>query len=374
MVFRDQTLAGVAESARIKYKVGPTIAWYQDFLRYYFLTVEDSIEGSLTRRFSVLVLLLCMFGLLAVLLRRGKIPGAANGPVWRLIGSTAIGLLLLTFTPTKWAVQFGAFAGLAGALGGVTAFAFSRVGLHSRRNLALYVTALLFVLAWATSGINGWFYIGNYGVPWFDRQPVILHQPVTTIFLVLAIVTGLLAGWLHFRMDYTGHTEVENTRRNRVLASTPLLVVASIMVVLEVGSMAKGFVQRYPVYTTGKANLSAIASGLSDTSCAMADDVLVEADTNAGTLAAGARPDLRPVRSAGRRRIPSGSPPTASAMPLRRRIRSSRTRAPSTPTAHPTSPTSASHSPRAPAVATAPSASTGRGCSCRSGWTRPAPR
>ena len=179
----------------------------------------------------------------------------------------------------------GFLAVAAGALGAVTAFAFSRVGLHSRRNLALYVTALLFVLAWATSGINGWFYVGNYGVPWFDRQPVIAGRPVTTIFLVLAIVSGLLAGWLHFRMDYTGHTEVENTGRNRVLASTPLLVVASIMVVLEVGSMAKGFVQRYPVYTTGKANLSAGAeSGLSRTSCAMADDVLVEADTNAGTL------------------------------------------------------------------------------------------
>jgi arabinosyltransferase A len=39
VVFRSQTLATVAESARIKYKVGPTIAWYQDFLRYYFLTV-----------------------------------------------------------------------------------------------------------------------------------------------------------------------------------------------------------------------------------------------------------------------------------------------------------------------------------------------
>ena len=62
-------------------------------------------------------------------------PGLVNGPVWRLIGSTAVGLLLLTFTPTKWAVQFGAFAGLAGALGGVAAFAFARVGLHSRRNL-----------------------------------------------------------------------------------------------------------------------------------------------------------------------------------------------------------------------------------------------
>ncbi|CAN3131416.1 putative arabinosyltransferase A [Mycobacterium sp. smrl_JER01] len=284
VVFRDQTLATVAESVRIKYVVGPTIPWYQEFLRYYFLTVEESVDGSLTRRFSVLILLLCLFGLLAVLLRRGSLPGAVNGPVWRLAGTTAIGLLLLTFTPTKWAVQFGVFAGLAGALGAVTAFAFARVGLHSRRNLALYVTALLFVLAWATSGINGWFYTGNYGVPWFDKQPVIVGYPVTTIFLVLAIVGGLLAGWLHFRMDYAGHTEVANTGRNRALASTPLLVVAVIMVVLQLGSMVKATVGRYPVYTTGAANIAALRSGLDGTSCAMADDVLVEADTNAGML------------------------------------------------------------------------------------------
>jgi arabinosyltransferase A len=284
VVFRDQTLATVAESARIKYKVGPTIPWYQDFLRYYFLTVEDSADSSLTRRFAVLVLLLCLFGMLAVQLRRGGIPGMAKGPAWRLIGATAVGLLLLTFTPTKWAVQFGAFAGLAGALGGMTAFAFARVGLHSRRNLAFYVTGLLFVLALATSGINGWFYVGNYGVPWFDKQPVIVGVPVTGIFLALAIATGLLAGWLHFRMDYAGHTEVANTRRNRVLASTPLLVVAVIMVVLEIGSMAKGAAQRYPVYTTAKANVNALTSGLSKSSCAMADDVLVEPDANAGLL------------------------------------------------------------------------------------------
>ncbi|MCK0176259.1 arabinosyltransferase domain-containing protein [Mycolicibacterium sp. F2034L] len=284
VVFRDQTLASVAEAVRIKYVVGPTIPWYQEFLRYYWLTVEESVDGSLARRFSVLILLLCLFGLIAVLLRRGSLPGAVNGPVWRLLGTTGFGLLLLTLTPTKWAVQFGVFAGLAGALGGVTAFAFARVGLHSRRNLALYVTALLFVLAWATSGINGWFYNANYGVPWFDKQPVIVGFPVTTIFLVLAIAAGLLAGWLHFRIDYAGHTQVADTGRNRALASTPLLVVAVIMVVLELGSMLKATVSRYPVYTIGQSNLAALTSGLSGSSCAMADHVLVEADTNAGML------------------------------------------------------------------------------------------
>ena len=284
IVFRDQTLATVAESARIKYVVGPTISWYQDFLRYYFLTVEEHVESSLTRRFAVLVMLLCMFAMLTVLLRRARVPGIARGPLWRLIGSTALGLLLLTFTPTKWAVQFGSFAGLTAALGAVTAFTFARIGLHSRRNLALYITALLFVVSWATSGVNGWFYVGNYGVPWYDRAPVLLHQPVTSMFLALTIVSALVAGWLHFRLDYVGRTEVKDTRRNRVLASTPLLAVALIMVLLTVGSMAKGFAQRYPAYTTGKANLAALQSGLSTSSCAMADDVLVEADTNAGML------------------------------------------------------------------------------------------
>ncbi len=284
VVFRSETLATVGESARIKYKVGPTIAWYQDFLRYYFLTVESNPDGSMARRFAVLVLLLCLFGMLVVLLRRGGVPGLATGPAWRLIGTAAVGLLLLTFTPTKWAVQFGAFAGLAGALGAVTAFTFARIGLHSRRNLTLYVTALLFVLAWATSGVNGWFYVGNYGVPWFDIQPVIASHPVTSMFLTLSILTGLLAAWQHFRMDYTGHTEVKDNRRNRVLASTPLLVVATIMVLGEVGSMAKAAVFRYPLYTTAKANLAAITSGLSPTSCAMGDDVLAEPDPNAGLL------------------------------------------------------------------------------------------
>jgi arabinosyltransferase A len=284
VVFRSQTLATVAESARIKYKVGPTIAWYQDFLRYYFLTVENNAEGSMTRRFAVLIMLLCLFGMLVILLRRGRVAGLASGPAWRLIGTTAIGLLLLTFTPTKWAVQFGAFAGLAGALGAVTAFACARIGLHNRRNLTLYVTALLFVLAWATSGINGWFYVGNYGVPWYDIPPVIASHPVTTMFLTLSIITGLLAGWYHFRMDYAGHTEVKDNRRNRVLASTPLLVVATIMVLGEVGSLAKGAVIRYPLYTTAKANLAALSSGLSPSSCAMADDVLTEPDPNAGML------------------------------------------------------------------------------------------
>ncbi len=285
VVCRSQSLAAVAEAARIKYVVGPTIAWYQEFLRYYFLTVEENVDASLTRRFAVLVLLFCMFAMLVVLLRRGRISGVASGPAWRLIGTCAVGLLLLTFTPTKWAVQFGGFAGLAGALGALTAFTFARVGLHSRRNMTLYVTALLFLVAVSTSGVNGWFYVGGYGVPWFDIPPVIASKPVTSMFLAASIATGLLAGWQHFRLDYSGHTQVTPNRRNRILASTPLLIVASLMVLLMVGSMAKAAAGRYPAYTTAKANAEAVLSGIRGAaSCSMADDVLAEPDTNAGLL------------------------------------------------------------------------------------------
>ncbi len=181
----------------------------------------------------------------------------------------------------------------------------ARIGLHNRRNLTLYVTALLFVLAVATSGINGWFYVGNYGVPWFDIQPVIASHPVTSIFLTLSITTGLLAAWQHFRMDYAGHTEVTDNRRNRVLASTPLLVVATIMVVGEVASLAKGAVFRYPLYTTGKANLAAITFGALAHQLRDGRRRADRARPQCWPAATGSGPDVRARRPA-RRRQPGG--------------------------------------------------------------------
>ncbi len=285
VVFRDQTLATVAESARIKYVVGPTIAWYQDFLRYYFLTVEDSVDSSLTRRFAVLVLLLCLFGMIAVLLRRGGLPGVANGP-----GVAAdrhhrrrAAAADVHADEVGRAVRRVRRAGRRAGRG-------HRVRVRPRR--AAHPTQPRAVRHRAAVRAG----VGDVG-----HQRLVLRRQLRRAVVRQAAgdrrppghlhlpgrwpsPTGLLAGWLHFRMDYAGHTEVANTRRNRVLASTPLLVVAVIMVVLEVGSMAKGAAQRYPVYTTAKANVDALASGLSTTSCAMADDVLVEPDTNAGLL------------------------------------------------------------------------------------------
>ena len=120
LVFRDQTLATVAESVRIKYTVGPTISWYQDFLRYYFLTVEEQPEASLTRRFAVLVMLLCMFAMLVVLLRKGQLAGGLRSGM-AVDRQHRPGPAPADVHPHEGAVQFGAFAGLAAALSAVTA-------------------------------------------------------------------------------------------------------------------------------------------------------------------------------------------------------------------------------------------------------------
>lgn len=190
------------------------------------------------------------------------------------------------------------------------------------------------------------------------------------MFLTLSILTGLLAAWYHFRMDYAGHTEVKDNRRNRILASTPLLVVAVIMVAGEVGSMAKAAVFRYPLYTTAKANLTALSTGLS--SCAMADDVLAEPDPNAGMLqpvpgqAFGPDGPLGGISPVGFK--PEGvgedlkSDPVVSKPGL------------STPMRRPTNPTPPSPTPRAPPEGRARSGSTGRTRRCRSDWTRHVPR
>ena len=128
---------------------------------------------------------------------------------------------------------------------------------------------------------------------------------------LLAILGGLLTGWLHFRMDYAGHTEVKNTRRNRVLASTPLVVVDHGRP--EVGSMAKGFAQRYPDAKHHRQVQHRGAAGRARSgSCGMADDVLVEADTNAGMLQPVSGQDVRRHGPLGGEN-PVGFTPTGSA-------------------------------------------------------------
>ncbi|MDY6809210.1 MAG: arabinosyltransferase domain-containing protein [Actinomycetota bacterium] len=289
VVFRDQTLATVLEAMKIRYQVGPVISWHQEYLRYYFISVTTD-DGSLTRRVPVLLLLAALIVTVAVLLRRTRIRGVDPGPAWRLVGAVGVTLLLLAFTPTKWTIQFGIFAGLAAALAATATLAVAQSAARSARNLTVFISGLLFALAAATAGYNSWPFAYEYAISWFDRAPVLAGRPVSTMFLILAVIAAAIAVWQHLRLDYVankglahageGRDESRADRRRLFLASSPIAVVAGLMVIAEVLVFAKAAVTRYPATTVLAENLDAIGGN----TCGMATEVLVEPDPNAGML------------------------------------------------------------------------------------------
>lgn len=290
VVFRDQTLSTVFDAVRTRYIVGPTISWWQEYLRYYFITVTTD-DGALTRRVPVLLLLTSIFVTLAVMLRRSKIRAIDPGPVWRVLGASLITLLLLMFTPTKWTIHFGIFAGFAAALAATATIAVAQSAARSTRNLSVFVAGLMFALAASFAGKNAWPWAYDFGISWFDKSPVLAGREVSTIFLALAVIAGAVAVWQHLRLDYVENkglahvddvsgSDARSDRRRLFVASSPIALIAGFLVICMLAVFAKAALARYPAYTVLGANLDTLRGS----SCAMADSVLVESDPNAGML------------------------------------------------------------------------------------------
>ncbi|WAC57826.1 arabinosyltransferase domain-containing protein [Gordonia sp. SL306] len=285
VVFRDQTLANVAEAIRLRYTVGPTLAWYQELLRFYYLSLTTQ-DGSLVRRVPLLLLVAALFVTLAVMLRRKHIRGVDPGPVWRLVGSILLTVLLLSFTPTKWTIQFGIYAGVGAAMAAVATVAVAQSARRSPRNLWMYIAVLLFASAVAVAGENAWGWGYDFGISWFDKAPVVAGTPLSSVFLVLTVLALAVATWYHLRIDVDadrGKVRGDRTRLSRMqiaVASAPMLVIATLVVVGEMGLFAKAAVDRSDTYTTFHANTRALAGD----PCGMADQVLLEQNPNRGAL------------------------------------------------------------------------------------------
>ena len=285
IVFRDQTLATVAEAVRIRYAVGPTLAWYQELLRYYFLLVP-SADGSLVRRAPVLLLITALLVILAIMLRRKRITGVDSAVVWRLVGATLITILLLSFVPTKWTIQFGVFAGFGTALAALACVAVEQAARRTVRNFSLFAAALLVVCAIVAAGRNAWPWPWYFGIPWYDKAPVLAGKQISTAILVLAAAALLIALWQHLRIDYVddaglGHDKgAEPARWKVAVASSPIAVIAVVVVLAQLAVFAKAAVAREDTFSIFGTNVSALAGN----TCGMADDVLVEPDPNKGML------------------------------------------------------------------------------------------
>ncbi|MFQ6394822.1 arabinosyltransferase domain-containing protein [Nocardia sp. KC 131] len=278
VVFADQTLATVMEATRVRTIVGPNVAWFDERTRWDSLLMLAP-DGSLSRRFGVLVMLLCLLVCVLQVLRKGRIPGTARGPSVRILGIVFASLLLMMFTPTKWTHHFGVYAGLAGSLAALAAVAVGSEGIRAPRNRALFASAVLFLLAITFTGSNGWWYVSSYGVPWWDKAPLVAGKGISTLFLILSGVALVVAVWLHYREPYRRDRDTAPTRFDR-FASAPLTIAAALLVLFEVASLAKAAVTQYPAYSIAKSNLDS----LSGNTCAMANEVLVETNTSDSLL------------------------------------------------------------------------------------------
>ncbi|WP_299562949.1 arabinosyltransferase domain-containing protein [uncultured Mycolicibacterium sp.] len=276
LIFRDQTLAAELQANSLKSEVGPSLAWFDEHIRYSRL-FTTSPDGSVARRFAVLSLLLALAVSVAMSLRKGRIPGTAAGPSRRIIGITVISFLAMMFTPTKWTHHFGVFAGLAGSLGALAAVAVAAAAMSSRRNRTLFAAAVLFVTALSFATVNGWWYVSNFGVPWSNEFPR-LGMAVTNLLLGLAVLALLWAAWLHFWRGDPRSTETGGWHR---VAQAPLAIAGWALVLFEVVSLTAGMISQYPAWSVGRSNLEA----LTGRACGLANDVLVETDPNADFLA-----------------------------------------------------------------------------------------
>lgn len=273
VVFADQTLATVLEATRIRTAIGPSQAWYTENLRYYYL-ILPTVDGSLSRRFGFLITALCLFTAVFIMLRRKRVPGVARGPAWRLMGVIFGTMFFLMFTPTKWVHHFGLFAAVGAAMAALTTVLVSPVVLRWSRNRMAFLAAVLFMMALCFATTNGWWYVSSYGVPFNSTMPKIGGISISTIFFALFVIAVLWAIWLHFASREHGEGRVA-----RALTGAPVPVAAGFMALVFIASMVAGIVRQYPTYSNAWDNLREFSGG-----CGLADDVLVEPDSNVGYM------------------------------------------------------------------------------------------
>ena len=271
VVFADQTIATVLEATKIRTAIGPSQEWYTENLRYYYLVLPTT-DGAIERRVAFLFTAMCLFPSLFVMLRRKRVPGVARGPAWRLMGVIFATIFFLMFTPTKWIHHFGLFAAVGGAMAALATVIVSPVVLRSARNRMTFLSLVFFVLALCFASTNGWWYVSNFGVPFNNSVPKIGGVSISTMFFALFALAALCAFWLHLRPR-------REPRVVRLLTTAPIPIAAALMVVVSIASMAIGVIRQYPTYSNGWANVRGLAGG-----CGLADDVLVEPDSNAGFL------------------------------------------------------------------------------------------
>lgn len=279
--FYTPTFAALREAISVKAVTGPTLEWYEEGVRYYYLMLETE-DGSLVRRIGVLTAFLCLLTVLTFMLRRRRPTGIASGPVWRLMAVFFATIVLLAFTPTKWTHHLGLFAGYAAGIAAVAATLTMAPMMRSKRNRVFFAAAALFIAAISFAARVGYYWVGTYGIPWNTMPPALFGVRLSSVLFAASVLTALYGLWLHYRRDYVPEPTKSVGRSLPTLA-----ILTMVMVLFDVSTMAKGVYVQRGSFSWAASNTRALQG---DT-CSMANYVLMEQDPNAGQLSPAPRPD-----------------------------------------------------------------------------------
>ncbi|MFT3716387.1 MAG: arabinosyltransferase domain-containing protein [Gordonia sp. (in: high G+C Gram-positive bacteria)] len=280
MIFYDQPLRPLVEGSLVSSAVGPTQEWWQEPMRYYFLMMNTG-DGTFSRRFGILIMLMCLVVAIFRLLSKRHPAGVARAPIWRLIAVMLGTMFFIAFTPTKWTHHFGIYAGIGAAVVAATAAMMSPALMRSRSNRAFFAALVLLMFAAAASGTNMWWYVGSYGVPWWDA-PIAIHGiQLAWVALAASVLTAAYGLWCFLRTGSndgdsndgdpaTGYTRTGLAR----FTFSPLPVLSGLVVAFMLFSFVFGAYKQRDSWSWAKSNLRA----LSGNTCALANDVLVETD------------------------------------------------------------------------------------------------
>ena len=279
VVYADQTWQSIMDASRLRADIGPAEQWYQEINRYIQLFSQYP-DGSLSRRFPVLLVILCLVTCMMVLLRRNRIRGAALGPSRRLLGVAALSFVVLAVTPTKWPHHFGILAAVGGALAALTALATSSTVLRSTRNRSAFFAGLMVICAFAVTGSNGYWYVSGWGVPWSGEAPSFGGYKLSTLFLIAAGIAGVIAAVEHLRLDNRNPAAAEQGSRALRLGTAPLSIVCALFILGELVTFGTAIQKQSGSYSLGADNIKQ----LTESSCGLSDYVSVEANPLAGML------------------------------------------------------------------------------------------
>jgi len=261
-VFKDQTLATVLEATAVRAEVGPALDWFQEWTRYATL-FEQTVDGSMSRRFPMFVLFLTSGLVLWAFTKQPK----RNPTAERMMLILGLAAFFLMFTPTKWTHHFGIFAGLGAAVAALGSVVLSRLALQSNRNRTFALAAVCFLMSLTLAGWNAWWYVSSYAVPWWDRTVQLKGIEANSVMLLITLVLFVIG----IVQTIRGPKLVDGPR-----GGAPIAVFAALMVAFSCLTFVKSFADQAPAYSVGMGNVRTFAGDV----CAQGSDVLLETDTN----------------------------------------------------------------------------------------------